>query len=231
MVACFILRTPRKMISPQPGDFYRIICYICGMEDKRIYKPFAVTAYTTGHPRKLFTPITVVNPDAPGAATILATTVNAMWDSGAEVCLMSQRLADRLEFVFENDIESNTFGGKLKSPIGYTCVTLVSNGGLVNTITAVVAETSPTREYDFIIGLNFIRKGTLAITSTDLDTTLSFVIPSPVSIDFTKLADIDSHSKKYLPLSEPLKQQRVREGAEALELFIPKRPESLSEDV
>lgn len=33
MVACFILRTPRKMISPQPGDFYRIICYICGMEN------------------------------------------------------------------------------------------------------------------------------------------------------------------------------------------------------
>lgn len=199
------------------------------MEDKRIHKPFAVTAYTTGHPRKLFTPITVVNPDAPGAATILATTVNAMWDTGAEVCLMSQRLADRLEFEFKKEIDSDTFGGKIKTLIGYTCVTLVSNGGLVNTITAVVAETSPTREYDFIIGLNFIKKGTLAITSTDLDTTLSFIIPSPDPIDFAKITDIDSHSKKYLPLSEPLKQQRIREGAEALELFIPKNPTSSSE--
>ena len=199
------------------------------MEDKRIYKPFAVTAYTTGHPRKLFTPITVVNPDAPGASTILATTVNAMWDTGAEVCLMSQRLAARLEFVFEKEIGSDTFGGKLKSPIGYTCVTLVANGGLVDVATAIVEETSPTGDYDFIIGLNFIKKGTLAITSTDLDTTLSFVIPSPDPIDFTKIADIDSHSKKYLPLSEPLKQQRIREGAEALELFIPKSPTSSSE--
>lgn len=60
-----------------------------------------------------------------------------------------------------------------------------------------------------------------AISSTALDTTLSFVIPAPEPLDFTAIADIDERYKGVLPLSESLDEQPVVYDAEALELILP----------
>ncbi len=68
----------------------------------RQYKPFSITARAFGHPRKLYTPVTVINLEAAGG--IAAATVNGMWDTGAEVCLISRDLAARLGCRFSKSI-------------------------------------------------------------------------------------------------------------------------------
>lgn len=202
-------------------SFVKIIRYLCIME--QIHKPFAITARTTGHPRKLVTPLTIANIRASGREKIVAARINAMWDTGAEVCLISRNLAACLGLDFKPDINAKGLTGDCLAPIGYAYVSIIANGDLVETLTAVVDQTSPSGEYSFIIGLDFIRHGSLAISYSPLDVTLSFVIPSPEPIDFAALADIDSRFKGYIELSsgkeEPFK---MLYGAEALDLIIPK---------
>lgn len=188
----------------------------------QIHKPFAITARTTGHPRKLFTPLTVANLRPSGGDGIVATKVNAMWDTGAEVCLMSEFLARSLKVQFDKECQGKGFTGSASVPMGYTYVSLLANGDLVEVLTGIVEETSSTGDYSFIIGLNLICKGSLAISSTNLDTTLSFTIPSPEPIDFTRIADIDNRYKGFLPLSERMEDQPIIYGADALDLIIPK---------
>lgn len=190
---------------------------------EQTHKPFAITARTSGRPRKLVTPLTVANLHAPGRAKIVAARVNAMWDTGAEVCLISRNLAACLGLDFKPAVDAKGLTGTCVAPIGYAYVSIVANGDLVETLTAIVDETSPSGEYSFIIGLDFIRHGTLAISYSPLDVSLSFVIPSPAPIDFAALADIDSQCKGYIPLG-PGKEEpyEILYGAAALDLISPK---------
>lgn len=190
-------------------------------DNQRKPVPFAITARTAGHPAKLFTPVTVVNLQPSGKAKIVAVRVNAMWDTGAEVCVMSASLAARLGIKFDKTVETKGLTGNASAVVGYAYISLLANGDLVEVVTGIVDETSLAGEYSFIIGLNFIRKGTLAISSTNIDTTLSFVIPSPEPVDFTKLADIEERFKGYLPLSETTDDGPVLYDADALALIVP----------
>lgn len=192
-------------------------------ETIRRHVPFAITARATGHPRKLFTPLTVANLRPSGGDGIVATKVNAMWDTGAEVCLMSEFLARSLKVQFDKNCPGVGIAGSASVPIGYAYVSLLANGDLVEVLTGIVEETSTTGDYSFIIGLNLISKGSLAISSTNLGTTLSFTIPSPEPIDFTHIADIDNCYKGSLPLSKRMEDQPVVCGAEALELILPSK--------
>lgn len=79
------------------------------------YKPFSITARTLGHPRKLFTPITVVNLDPPGE--LAAVTINAMWDTGAEFCLISRDIVARLNLNFKKSVDAVGIGGAVNSPL------------------------------------------------------------------------------------------------------------------
>lgn len=181
------------------------------------YKPFSITARTLGHPRKLFTPITVVNLDPPG--NMAAVTINGMWDTGAEFCLISRDLAAKLGINFKKSVNAVGIGGTVDSPLGYVYVALLSNGDLVDTIAAVVEETSPSGEYSFVIGMDFIRKGTLAISSTAIDTTLSFTIPTREPVDFAKLAANTGTPGKYLPLSSSKEDNAPVFGPDVMSLL------------
>ena len=189
------------------------------MGDK-IVKPFAITATALGHPRKLHTPLTVVN--ITNGNELIAARFNAMWDTGAEICIMSRELADRLCIDYKAPLPGQGLFGEGVAMAGIAYVALVSNGDIVDTYAAVVDSVSPTGEYSFIIGMDFIRKGTLAISSSKVDTTLSFTIPSPEPIDFTKLREIAEGSKAYLPLSSEREDIRPVFGRNALELLRPK---------
>ena len=188
------------------------------MENK-VYKPFAITATALGHPKKLHTPIVVVN--ITKGNELIAAKVNAMWDTGAEICLMSKELADRLCIDYNTPLPGSGLFGKGETVVGIAYVALLSNGDMIDTYAAVVDSTSPTGEYSFIIGMDFIRKGTLAISSSKIDTTLSFTIPSSEPIDFTKLKDIADGSVAHLPLSSEHEDIRPMFGKNALELLIP----------
>ena len=50
---------------------------------------------------------------------------------------------------------------------------------------------------------------------------MSFVIPFPELIDFTKLADIEGRFKGYLPLSEKAADGPVLYDADAMALIVP----------
>lgn len=183
------------------------------------YKPFAITATALGHPRKLYTPITVVN--ITGDNELVAATVNAMWDTGADLCLMSRKLAEALHVDFKETIPANGLLGGDNVGVGMTRVALLSNGETIDTYAAIVESVSSTDKYSFIIGMDFISKGALAICSDSMSTTLSFTIPSPKPIDFTSLYEMAEGKTKLLPLSKGTDDIRPVFGTAALDLIIP----------
>ncbi|WP_289862294.1 aspartyl protease family protein [uncultured Duncaniella sp.] len=185
----------------------------------RKYRPFAITATTLGHPDKLYTPITVVNISK--GNELVAATVNGMWDTGADICLMSRRLAEALLIDFDKTIPAAGILGDDKVKIGMTRVALLSNGETIDTYVAIVDSVSPTNKYSFVIGMDFIRKGALAISSTSLTTTLSFTIPSPDPIDFTSLYDLVEGKTKNLPLSVGDDEIRPVFGTSVMDLINP----------
>lgn len=187
--------------------------------DNKAYKPFAITAIALGHPGKLYTPITVVNVTEDNE--LVAATVNAMWDTGADLCLMSRKLAEALHIDFKNTIPANGLLGSDDVEVEMTRVALLSNGETIDTYAAIVDSVSSTNQYSFIIGMDFIRKGALAISSDSMSTTLSFTIPSPEPIDFTRLYDMTSGKSKSLPLSKGKDEIRPVFGAAALDLIAP----------
>ncbi len=187
--------------------------------DNKAYKPFAITATALGHPAKLYTPITVLNVSEDNE--LVAATVNAMWDTGADLCLMSRRLAEALRVDFKNTIPANGLLGGDNVEVGMTRVALLSNGETIDTYAAIVDTVSPTNQYSFIIGMDFIRKGALVISSDPMSTTLSFTIPSPDPIDFTRILDMARGAYRFLPLSKGSDDIRPLFGPDALELIVP----------
>lgn len=188
----------------------------------RICKPFAITAKTLGCPRFLYTRILVVNFASYDKLT--AAYVNALWDTGAECSLMTRELAVRLGFDFRTEILSKGVAGSANAAYGYVSVALVSNGDTVETITAIV-DSLPRNEYSFILGMDFIRKGTLAISSSKLSTTLSFTIPTSEHLDFVKTLAGDNVPGSYIPLSSGVEDREVYRGTAVLDLIIPQKTE------
>lgn len=186
----------------------------------RKYRAFAITATALGHPDKLYTPITVVNISK--SNELVAATVNGMWDTGADICLMSRRLAEALLIDFDKTVPAAGILGDDKVKIGMTRVALLSNGETIDTYVAIVDSVSPTNKYSFVIGMDFIRKGALAISSTSLTTTLSFTIPSPEPVDFTSLYDLVEGKTKNLPLSVGDDEIRPVFGTSVMDLINPK---------
>lgn len=190
------------------------------MEEKKEkqYKPFAITARTDGKPKKLYTKMLLVNME-PQNGKMHGSYVNAMWDTGAEYCVMTTKLAEKLGFEFKHEITAKGINGEIVTKTGFAYVALVSNGQLIETRASIVNE--EWGEYSFIIGMDFISKGTLAISSTPIDTTLSFTIPSPGRIDFVKILEKRNIKGKYIPLSSDLERIDVLTGVEILDKIIP----------
>lgn len=185
------------------------------MEQKNS-KPFAITAKTLGFPRTLYTKILVVN--LTSADKIAAAYVNAMWDTGAQCCLMNRDLASRLGFVFKPQIPSRGITGEEMASYGTAYIAIASNGGLMHT-TAAVVDKLPCPDYSFIIGLDFIRYGTLAISYTDFETTLSFTSPPIKPIDLLDFPETDGRLKAYINLSGDVEDKRVYRGMEVIDLI------------
>lgn len=181
---------------------------------------FAVTARTLGHPRKLYTPLTVVNFDSRIVAK-----VNAMWDTGAEYCIMSEELAKALRINFDKMIRNAGVTGQTVAALGYTYVTIVSHGGLMSVMTAVVPGNLGGDEYSFIIGLNMIRRGTLCLSHTEAESVLTFKIPSGGHVDYVAEAG-EATPRQYLPLSQGKEDLRLYYEKEALRLIADVYPDS-----
>lgn len=181
--------------------------------------PFAITATTIGRPKYLYTKILVVNLDCEDR--IAATYANALWDTGAATSVMTRDLAKRLGVRFEAESTSHGITGEEMSKYGYAYVSLISNGGVIETVTGVV-ERLPRNEYSFIIGMDIIGRGNLAISSDGLTTTLSFTIPGTTTIDFTKSAAEEGKISAYPELNPGPVDRKTFHGMEALRMISTK---------
>lgn len=184
----------------------------------RQHKPFAITAKTIGIPQRLFTPLLVVN--LRSKYKLAAKYVNALWDTGAATCVMSAELARSLGFDFSHSVPTKSIGHDVvQSSFGYAYVALVSNGDLIETVAAVVDE-SLGDGYSFIIGMDLISKGSLAISCSPSLTVLSFTIPSAPAIDFVKDLPDEGITKSVLELgiNNP-EDPRVYYGTEVMDLI------------
>lgn len=168
--------------------------------------PFALTARCQGFPRKLYTPILVLNLDSD---TPCAARVNAMWDTGAEYCVMSTRLARMLGLDYKHEVACAALTGSSQSKVGRGVISLVSGGGVIDAHVCVVDNPVGGGEYSFIIGMEVIRMGALAISHTETETILSFAAPAPYIVDFTSPAVDDRRPMASVPLSYGLEKIQI----------------------
>lgn len=109
-------------------------------------------------------------------------TENAMWDTGATNCLISRKLIEALHLEpigqcnlsdasSEEDEVADVYLVHLGLPTGH----IVRN---------VQAAFTPSRDYDFVIGMDVITQGDFAITNKDNQTVFSYQRPAQEHIRF-----------------------------------------------
>lgn len=173
---------------------------------------FALTARSSGEPSKLYTPITIMNLNR-----VIAAEANAMWDTGAEVCIISRRLAEALQFEMAPGPSARGLTGCAETSVCYAYVSFVAGGGVVTVKCAVVDDHVGGVDYSVIIGLNLIRRGSLAVTGGDSGITLSFTMPATDIIDFT--ASPEAIPSSIVPLSRGGECLKIYTGLDAVKIM------------
>lgn len=174
------------------------------MEDRK-YKPFAITAKKFGVAECVYTKILVVN--AVGE-TLLGTYVNALWDTGSPKCVIFKSLADFLHIQPYNPGIVSGIGGNVASGDQIAYINIVRNGDVMP-VECKIIEDVPNAICSFILGMNFINKGSFSLTFDGKETVFSFVIPPADPIDYIKIAN-ENQTVEY---------QQLSYGKESLELI------------
>ena len=173
---------------------------------------FAITAYSHGEPAKLYTPITIMNIEK-----VIAAEAHAMWDTGAEVCVISRRLADALQLEMAPGSDARGLTESAETSVCYAYISLVSGGGIVTVKCAVVDSHIGGVDYSIIIGLNLIRRGSLALSGGTNGITLSFAMPATNIIDFTTASEHIPTS--VVSLSNGQEKIKLYTGLDALKIM------------
>lgn len=173
---------------------------------------FALTARSTGEPSKLYTPLVILNLEK-----VIAAEAHAMWNTGAEVCVISKKLADALQFDVAPGPAACGLTGYAETSVCYAYVSFVAGGGIVTVKCAVVDGLVGGVDYSIILGLNLIRRGTLAITGGNAGITLSFKMPATDVIDFT--ASPDAIPASIVPLSRGGERLKIYTGLDAVKIM------------
>ena len=187
------------------------------------FLPFALTAKCDVAPEKLYTKLLVANRYMAGEP-MKAKYVNAMWDTGAPTSFMTPELAKDLGIKYEGPIYASGIGGKQRGWLGIARIALVSNGGMLETVVAIVPSNKK-KKYSFVIGMDIINKGAFAVSSTSEGMTLSFTMPCYCPIDFTEFYKDHPIKKEVVQLSsgEEWQYDQIYEGSDATRLIKPKR--------
>lgn len=105
-------------------------------------------------------------------------TCGALWDTGATYCLVSDKIINQLNLQAIDRVKTSNAAGDMITDlysIGVSIPNFVSFGG-------ILATHSEMKGYDFIIGMNLIKKGDFSINNYGGKTTFSFTYP-PEKID------------------------------------------------
>ena len=111
-------------------------------------------------------------------------TVEAIWDTGAEVSSISTRVASEMGLVSLGKAHNSTAAGFVEVDV-FAVNILLPNG--VN-FAMVPVTGNDLGDVDMLIGMDIISKGDFSVTNVDGKTTFSFRIPSMERIDYVKEA-------------------------------------------
>jgi len=109
-------------------------------------------------------------------------TINAIWDTGAEMSAVSTNVANELGLVPIGKARNYTAGGVVEVNIYAINILLPSN---IN-FTMIPVTGNDLGDTDMLIGMDIISKVDLAVTNVEGETVFSFRIPSVETIDFVK---------------------------------------------
>ncbi|MBO4308134.1 MAG: SEC-C domain-containing protein [Bacteroidales bacterium] len=121
---------------------------------------------------------------APAANHLPIKTVTAIWDTGAEISAISNRVATELGLTPVNIARNITAAGEISVYIYAVNIFLPNN---VN-FAMVPVTGNDLGDVDMLIGMDIISKGDFSITNVGGKTTFSFRIPSMERIDYVTAA-------------------------------------------
>ena len=109
---------------------------------------------------------------------------NALWDTGATMSAISERIATSLQLIPEGKATASLAHGQAKDlPVYY--VNIVLPNEVMLTGMSVAGMDLPST--DLLIGMDVIKEGDLAISNWQGKTTLTFRIPSVETLDFSSM--------------------------------------------
>lgn len=112
--------------------------------------------------------------------------IKAIWDTGASMSCISQRVANELKLVMTGYVKVSGVNSVDTVP-RYQIDVGLPNKMMIEGLNVSEAKTLGD-EFDMLIGMDIIKFGTLALSWDGTDYLMSFVVPSPQNpIDFVKI--------------------------------------------
>jgi predicted aspartyl protease len=140
----------------------------------------AFTYRADGRAHRIITKARVAAHARPGTAPHL-TEVDALWDTGATGCVVTEKLAQHLNLPETGEHPVTGFGGL---HIAKTYLVDLHLDQVVFSGLQVVGATHGDHDFSFIIGMSVISQGDFAFTQENGKSVASFRIPSMETIDF-----------------------------------------------
>lgn len=138
----------------------------------------ALSVRFKGETSMIVTPIVVVNPQSGERCAI-----RAMWDTGSRYCLISESLCRHLRLKFDTVKKVVTVNSSSHHRAGVVSVALCDDASAVP-VSAILMPDIPGGMFEFVIGMNFIKKGEMLLSFKDHETVFSFMIPAKGSFDY-----------------------------------------------
>lgn len=147
--------------------------------------PFSIK--NPGRSRSLITEVLVgaAFASTPGAPKTVEGTFacNALWDTGATNCAITQRVVDQLGLTpIEDEVIVQHADGESKASV--CAISIFLPNKLVLPVVFATVCKAKSGDFDIIIGMDVISQGDFAITAKNGKTTFSFCLPSIRDLDF-----------------------------------------------
>ena len=138
-------------------------------------------------PRMIVSPVEIANPEKGFQGSIVKLSSTAQWDTGADYCMISPRLARDLRLISAGEASVNAVEGTDCRRTTYRVHMALPNGIILEDILAIEDPGLKDVGVDFLIGLNVINELDFALThDRNADSVLSISFPGARLVDFSK---------------------------------------------
>ncbi len=126
---------------------------------------------------------------------------NAIWDTGATFCAITQRVVDELNLVVKRPVVTDTANGQ-RSTYAYLINVVLPNNVLIPGRWATL---STIQGADILIGMDIISRGDFAVSRIGENTKFTFQLPPTHALDFeAERLQLERYYKIY--------QERLKHG-------------------